>query len=58
MIEAAVTLKKGGALVIVSENWSDLVKILEAYEITGINARVIGAAEIRQGKERRSRECK
>lgn len=50
MIEAAVTLKKGGALVIVSENWSDLVKILEAYEITGINAKVIGAAEIRQGK--------
>jgi len=58
MVEATVTLKKGGSLAIVSENWADLMETLKGYEIRGINAREIGAAEIRQGKERRSRECK
>lgn len=58
MVEATVTLKKGGPLVIVSESWQDLMEAIKGYEITGINGRVIGASEIRQGKERRSRECK
>lgn len=58
MVEATVTLKKGGALVIVSENGADLAETLKGYEIKGINAHEIGAAQIRQGKERQSRECK
>lgn len=51
MVEATVTLKKGGALIVVSENWHDLTEALKGYEIIGINAHVVGAAEIRQGKE-------
>lgn len=46
MVEATVTLKKGGALVVISENWADLMKALEGYEITGINAHEVGAAKI------------
>lgn len=53
MVEATVSLKKGGALVIVSENWNDLAEALKGYEIIGINAHVVGAAEIRQGKEKK-----
>lgn len=56
MVEATVNLKKGGALVIVSDNWTDLAEALKGYEIKGINAREIGVSEFRQGKGRRSRE--
>lgn len=58
MIVATVTLKKGGTKEFLSEDWHDLVKSLEGYRIKTINAREIGASEIRQGKERQSRECK
>lgn len=50
MIEATVNLKKGGALIVVSESWPDLMAALKGYEIIGINAHVVGTAEIRQGK--------
>lgn len=58
MVEATVTLKKGGALIVVSESWADLMETLKGYEIVGLNARQVGAAEIRQGKGGRNRECK
>ena len=53
MVEATVTLKKGGEKTVVSENWNDLAEALKGYEITAINAHVVGAAEIRQGKEKK-----
>lgn len=53
MVEATVTLKNGMAMFLVSENWNDLMEALKGYEITAINAHVVGAAEIRQGKEKK-----
>ena len=56
MVEATVTLKKGGALVIVSESWTDLAATLKGYQIKTIKAQEISVSEFRQGKGSRSNE--
>lgn len=50
MVEATVTLKKGGTLAILCENWEDLAKILEGQEIIHINGNVVGCAPIHPRK--------
>lgn len=47
MVEATVTLKKGGTLDIVCENWGELAKTLKGYKIRSIDANEVGAAKIR-----------